>query len=143
MFVFNQFNVIKNGRFSSSMDWWIVKAICKSPEADQHHLWILHRPNHLELGVDWKDLVWANHKKQQVGLVKWQKESDIPLQILHLHYHRLQLTLRYLLDQEDQEEQKHFRYKIQVCTIYLIGSRWTSYSQEILSLMVHRIHHML
>ena len=109
MFVFNQFNVIKNGGFSSSMGWWIVKAICKRPEADQHHLWVLHRLNPLKFGVDWKDLVQAHHKKQQVGLVKWQKESDIPLQILHLHYHRLQLTLRYLLDQEDQEEQKHFR----------------------------------
>ena len=57
MFVFNWFNVIKNGGFSSSMSWWIVKAICKSPEADQNHLWILHRLNPLKFGVDWKDLL--------------------------------------------------------------------------------------
>ena len=33
--------------------------------------------------------------------------------------------------------------KYRFVIIYLIGSRWTSYSEEILSLMVHRIHHML
>ena len=35
----------------------LSKQYAKPRSFDRHHLWILHRLNPLELGVDWKDLV--------------------------------------------------------------------------------------